>query len=75
LVAEVRETLPVSKQAVQKVEMERFNLNRLNDPEVKEQYQVKISKSFVALEIFSNVKLVELSGARKGNICKNYKLK
>jgi hypothetical protein len=29
--------------------MERFNLKKLNDVEVKEQYQVKISNKFVAL--------------------------
>jgi hypothetical protein len=30
--------------------MERFNLRSLNDVEVKEQYQVKISNMFAALE-------------------------
>jgi len=30
--------------------MERFNLKKLNDVEVKEQYQVKISNRFSALE-------------------------
>jgi hypothetical protein len=30
--------------------MERFNLKKVNDGEVKEQYQVKISHRFAALE-------------------------
>jgi hypothetical protein len=30
--------------------MERFNLKKLNDVELKKQYQVKISNRFVALE-------------------------
>jgi hypothetical protein len=30
--------------------MKRVNLKKLNDVEVKEQYQVKISNSFAALE-------------------------
>jgi hypothetical protein len=34
--------------------MERFNLKRLNDVEVKVQYQVKISNRFAALENFDN---------------------
>jgi hypothetical protein len=30
--------------------MQRFNLNKLNNVEVKKQYQVKISNRFTALE-------------------------
>jgi hypothetical protein len=30
--------------------MERFNLKKLNDVKVKEEFQVKITNSFVALE-------------------------
>jgi hypothetical protein len=41
LVAKVRETLSVSKLTMQKSEMEGFNHNKLNDPEVKVQYRVK----------------------------------
>jgi hypothetical protein len=35
---------------MQKFDMERFNLKRLNDMEVKEQYQIKISNRFADLE-------------------------
>jgi hypothetical protein len=47
VVEKVRGRLSVSKQAAQKFYVERFNLKKLNDLEVKEQYQVKI---FAALQ-------------------------
>jgi len=33
----------VSKKAVEKLEVERFNLKKLNELEVRKQYQMKIS--------------------------------
>jgi hypothetical protein len=48
VVAKVR--LSESKQAGKKFYMERFNLEKLNNVEVKEQYQIKISNRFAALE-------------------------
>jgi hypothetical protein len=50
VVAKVRERLAVSKQTTQRVHMERFNLKKLNEVEVKEQYRVEISNRFAALE-------------------------
>jgi hypothetical protein len=50
VVAEVRERLSVNKRSAQKLHMERFNLKKLNDVEVKEQYKVKISNRSAALE-------------------------
>jgi glycine betaine/choline ABC-type transport system substrate-binding protein len=50
VVAKVRERLAVSKRAVQKIDMETFNLNKLNEGDVKEQYQVAIRNKFAALE-------------------------
>jgi hypothetical protein len=38
----IRERLAVSKRPVNKVDMDRFNLKKLNEGEVKEQYQVTI---------------------------------
>jgi len=40
--------LAVSKQAAQKFEVERFNLRKLKDLEVRKQYQNKISDKFAA---------------------------
>jgi hypothetical protein len=45
-----REKLSVSKRAAQKFDMQRFDLRKLNNAEVKEQYGVKISNRFAALE-------------------------
>jgi ribosomal protein S25 len=50
VVANVRERLAVSKQAAQKIQMEIFNLKKLNERDVKEQYQVTIRNKFAALE-------------------------
>ena len=38
----------VSKKAVEKLEVERFNLKKLNELEVRKQYQMKISQRFAA---------------------------
>jgi hypothetical protein len=46
--------LSVSKQATQKLDRERFNLRKLNEMEVRKQYQIKISKRFAALENLSD---------------------
>jgi hypothetical protein len=42
--------LAVSKQAIQTFDVEIFNLRKLNDLEVRKQYQIKISNRFTALE-------------------------
>jgi hypothetical protein len=48
--AKLRERLSVIKRVAQKFDMHRFDLRKLNDVEVKEQYQVKITNRFAALE-------------------------
>jgi uncharacterized FlaG/YvyC family protein len=50
VVAKVRERLAVSKRAAQKIDTERFNVKKLNEGDVKEQYQVTIRNKFSALE-------------------------
>jgi hypothetical protein len=50
VVAKVRERLAVSKRAAPKVDTERFNVKKLNEGDVKEQYQVTIRNMFAALE-------------------------
>jgi copper oxidase (laccase) domain-containing protein len=49
-VAKLRERISVSKQARQNFDLERFDLKKLDDVGVKEQYQVEISTIFTALE-------------------------
>ena len=50
MVAKVRERCAARKQAAQKFDGGRFNLRKLNDPEVRKQYQTEITKRFAALE-------------------------
>jgi hypothetical protein len=50
VVAKVMERPPVSKRMVKKMDVDRFNLQQLNEEEVKEQYQVTIKHKFAALE-------------------------
>jgi hypothetical protein len=50
VVAQIRERLAVSKRPANKMDMDRFNLKKLNEGEVKEQYQVTIKNRFSALE-------------------------
>jgi hypothetical protein len=42
--------LAVSKQITHRIHMGKFNLKKLNEVEVKEQYRVEISNRFAALE-------------------------
>jgi len=48
--AKVRERLAVGKQAAQRLDRQRFNFRKLNEPEVREQYQIQITNRFAALE-------------------------
>jgi hypothetical protein len=50
VIEKLRERLAVSKQDAQKFDGEKFNLRRLNEPEVKEKYQIEITNRFAALE-------------------------
>jgi hypothetical protein len=50
----LRERLSVSKREAQKFDMQRFDLGKLNDTQVKEQCKVKITNRFAALENFDN---------------------
>jgi len=50
VVEKLRERLALSKQAAQKFEGQRFNLGKLKELEVKEKYQIEITKRFAALE-------------------------
>ena len=50
MIAKVRERLAVGKQAAQRFDMQRFNLRKLNEPEVMERYQIEITNRFAALE-------------------------
>jgi hypothetical protein len=63
MVAKGREGKALSKQRLQGVHMERFNLNKLNDVEAKEQYCVEIESRFAALKNLDAV--VDINSAGK----------
>ena len=48
--------MAVSKQAVQKFDVERFNLRKLDELDGRKQYEIKISNRFTALENLSDSK-------------------
>jgi hypothetical protein len=50
VVAEVRERLAVSNRAARKIDTGKLNVKKLNEGDVKEQYQVTIRNKFAALE-------------------------
>jgi hypothetical protein len=50
VVTKVRERLAVRKQAAQTFDRVRYNLRKLNDLEVRKQYQIEITNRFAALE-------------------------
>ena len=54
MIAKVRENLAVGKQATQRFNRQRFNLRKLNKPEVREQYQIEITNRFAVLENLSD---------------------
>ena len=54
MVAKFRERLAVNKQAAQRFDGERFNLRKLNELEVRKQYQVEITNRSVALQNLSD---------------------
>jgi hypothetical protein len=50
----------ICKRVAEKLDMQRFDLRKLSDAEIKEQYQVKITNRFATLENFDdNVDMIE----------------
>jgi hypothetical protein len=54
VVEKVWEGLAVSKQATHKFDVERYNLRKRSELEVRKQYRIKISKRFVTLQNLNN---------------------
>ena len=50
MIAKIRERLAVGKQAAQRFDRQRFNLRKLNELEVRKQYQIESTNRFAALE-------------------------
>jgi len=50
VIEKVRERLAVGKQVAQRFDKQRFNLRKLNELEVRKQYQIQITNRFAVLE-------------------------
>ena len=50
MIIKLRERLAVDKQAEQMFDRQIFTLRKLNEPEVREQYQIEITNRFAALK-------------------------
>jgi len=61
LIPKVRERLAVSKQEAQKFQVDRFNLRKLSELEVRKQYQIKFLNRFAALENLNNSKDINMA--------------
>jgi hypothetical protein len=55
VVAEVRERLSARKHAAQKTDVNRFNLKKLSEREVRKEFQIEISNRFEALENLNDI--------------------
>jgi hypothetical protein len=62
VVAKVRKRLSVSKQQHRKFDVERCNLKKLCEVQVREQYHSKILNKFAALENFINSEGINRGG-------------
>jgi hypothetical protein len=56
VVAKDRERLAVIKQAAYKYDVERFNLEKISELQVRKHIQIKISNTFTALENLNDSK-------------------
>ena len=72
MIAKVRERLAVGKQAAQRFDRQRFNLRKLNEPEVREQYQIEITSRFAALENLNDDKGVDRTWENIKETCGAY---
>jgi hypothetical protein len=55
VIAQVRKTLSEIKRMKENLDTEQLNIHKLNDMEVREQHQVKISNRFATLNVFNNI--------------------
>jgi len=65
VIVKVRESLAVGIQAAQMLDRHRFNLSKLNELEVRKQYQIEITNRFADLE---NLKVDEYVNRIKHHI-------
>jgi hypothetical protein len=69
VVTKIRERLALSKRPVNKMDMDRFNLKKLNEGKVKEQYQITVKNRFSPSEnLEDNVDINRALDAIRKNI-------
>jgi len=56
VVANIRERLAVNKEAARKSDVERFNIRKLSELEIRKQYQIKPSNRNAALKDLNDSK-------------------
>ena len=56
MVANIRERLAVNKEAARKSDVERFNIRKLSELEIRKQYQIKPSNRNAALKDLNDSK-------------------
>jgi len=71
VIAEVRERLAVSEQVALMFEVERINLKKQSELEVRKQFQIKISNRFAALENLNDRKVIIRLGKTLKGISKH----
>ena len=71
MIAEVRERLAVSEQVALMFEVERINLKKQSELEVRKQFQIKISNRFAALENLNDRKVIIRLGKTLKGISKH----
>ena len=72
MVAEVRERLAVSEQAALTFEVERINLRKQSELEVRKQLHIKISNMFAALENLNDSEVIIRLGKTLNGISKHH---
>jgi hypothetical protein len=68
VVAKIKERLAAYKQGSHTFHMERFNIKKLNEVEVKDEYRIEVSNRFAALKVLDAEVEIILSGKRLENI-------
>ena len=70
VIAKVRQRIAVGKQAAKRFDRQRFNFRKLNEPEVRENYEIEITNKFAALENLNNDEDVNSTGSTLKRIYK-----
>ena len=68
MVTKVRESISARKQAAQKTDVERFNLKKLSEMEIRKQFQFELSNRFAVLEYLNDSEDINMDWKNKENM-------